>query len=140
MEKFKMKAQSLADIHVLVVDDMVTLRQTIVGLLRSVGFKNIQQAGDGQEALERLAVATEEGTPFDLVLSDINMPKLNGIEFVKKMKESTLFEKIPVVMISTENEAAVVMDAISAGAINYLIKPFTKDALTKKLREISKYL
>lgn len=135
MTEFKYK-----DLRVLVVDDMATLRESITLLLRAIGFKAVNQAESGKAALRKIETSIEENAPYGLIFSDINMPELNGIDLVRKIKSDDRTKNIPIVMISTENEASIVMDAISAGAVNYLLKPFTSDALRKKIKEIEKFL
>lgn len=135
MSDFKYK-----DFRVLVIDDMATLRESIALLLKAIGFNSVNQADSGQSALRKIELSLEENQPYKLIFSDINMPELNGIDFVKKIKSDDRTKNIPVVMISTENEASIVMDAISAGAANYLLKPFTSEALKKKIKEIEKFL
>lgn len=130
----------LDEIKVLVVDDMATLRESIVTLLRGVGFTKVSSAQDGVKALIKIEDAYNDKEPFRLILSDINMPECNGIELLKKLKADDRFKDIPVVMVSTENEAATVMDAIQAGAVNYILKPFTTETLKAKLNEIGKFL
>lgn len=119
---------------------MATLRESIALLLKAIGFNSVNQADSGQSALRKIELSLEENQPYKLIFSDINMPELNGIDFVKKIKSDDRTKNIPVVMISTENEASIVMDAISAGAANYLLKPFTSEALKKKIKEIEKFL
>lgn len=135
MTDFKYK-----DLRVLVVDDMAALRDSITMLLKGIGFAVVNQAECGKSALRKIELSLEENAPYGLIFSDINMPELNGIELVRKIKANDHTKDIPIVMISTENEASIVMDAISAGAANYLLKPFTSDALKKKIKEIEKLL
>ncbi len=135
-----MSQKFISEVKVLVVDDMATLRESIVTLLRGVGFTKVSSAQDGVKALIKVEDAFNEKEPYRLILSDINMPECNGIEFLKKLKADDRFKDIPVVMISTENEVATVMDAIQAGAVNYILKPFTTETLKAKLNEIGKFL
>lgn len=124
----------------LVVDDFATLRDTISSLLREEGFSNVYQACDGVEGVKMLEVLFERGETIDLIFSDINMPNMNGIEFLKELKCDPRFLNIPVVMLSSENEKEVVMEAVLNGAANYILKPFTKMILRSKLSEIDKIL
>ncbi len=135
-----MSQKFISEVKVLVVDDMATLRESIVTLLRGVGFTKVSSAQDGVKALIKVEDAFNEKEPYRLILSDINMPECNGIEFLKRLKADDRFKDIPVVMISTENEVAIVMDAIQAGAVNYILKPFTTETLKAKLNEIGKFL
>lgn len=121
-----------ADKKVLVVDDMATVRQAIVLSLRSLGMVTIQQAIDGEDGWEKIkACGTEEA--FDIIFLDINMPKCNGIDLLKRIRSCSAFETIPVIMISTENEKDVILTAIQEGATNYILKPFTANIIKEKL-------
>lgn len=127
-------------IRVLVIDDMAALRESVALLMKGIGFTVVNQADNGKSAIRKLELAIEENAPYGLIMSDINMPELNGIDLVKKLKADDRFKNIPVVMISTENESITVLEAIQAGAINYILKPFTSETLKKKMKEIEKHL
>ena len=111
---------------VLIVDDSNTMRKIVSRSLRQAGldFDEILEAGDGQQALDVLA-----GNPVDLVLSDINMPNMNGIEFLRAKAEDDAIKDIPVIMISTETGADIIGEATSLGAKGAIKKPFTPDAV-----------
>lgn len=111
---------------VLIVDDSNTMRKIVSRSLRQAGldFDEILEAGDGQQALDVLTAG-----PVDLVLSDINMPNMNGIEFLKAKAENDAIKAIPVVMISTETGADIIGEATSLGAVGAIKKPFTPDAV-----------
>lgn len=128
------------DKKIFVVDDMATMRQAVVTLLRKAGFVSIQQSINGVDAIEKIRALYDSGEKLDMIFSDINMPEMNGIELLQELKRDPVLQNIPVVMISTENESAIVIDAISKGATNYIIKPFTSDTLNKKLEELKKFL
>ena len=133
------KAEQLKQKRILIVDDVNTYRVALSSFLEKLGFTKIDMAEDGKQAYEMLmdAQATE---PYGLVFSDINMPECNGIELVKKIKGSETLQSTPVVMVSTENESSMVLDAISLGAANYIIKPFSADVLIQKLKEVGKQI
>ncbi len=115
---------------VLIVDDSNTMRKIVARSLRQAGidFDQILEAGDGQEALDVLA-----GNQVDVVLSDINMPNMNGLEFLKAKSEDDAIKGIPVVMISTETGADIIDEAKSYGAIGAIKKPFTPDLINETL-------
>jgi two-component system chemotaxis response regulator CheY len=111
---------------VLVVDDSGTMRKIIIRSLNAVGISDVHEAGDGVEAL-----AVMEQQPFDLVLTDWNMPQKTGVELCRDIRAKG--SKVPVFMITTEAEKGRVMEALQAGVTDYLVKPFTNEALRAKL-------
>ncbi len=113
---------------VLVVDDSAVMRKVLIGALVQAGIKDVTQAGDGAEAVEM--VGKEQ---FDLVLMDWNMPNMLGIEAVKEIRATG--SKTPVIMVTTEAEKSRVIEALKAGANNYVIKPFQADTIVSKIRE-----
>jgi len=116
--------------NVLLVDDSSTMRKIISRSLRQAGldFGEIYEAGDGQEALAML-----EKESIDIVLSDINMPNMNGIEFLREKNNRPGIKDIPVFMISTETGDDIIGEAKSLGAIGALKKPFTPDKVNEVL-------
>lgn len=115
---------------VLIVDDSNTMRKIVSRALRQAGidFDEILEAGDGQEALDVLA-----GNHVDVVLSDINMPNMTGLEFLKAKSENDAIKDIPVVMISTETGADIIDQAKALGAKGAVKKPFTPDLINETL-------
>jgi two-component system chemotaxis response regulator CheY len=118
---------------VLVVDDSAAIRKILQRVLRQTGMaiRTIHEAGDGQEALALLAA--EE---VDLILSDINMPKMDGLELLALVKAEAQWRRIPVVMITTEGGETRVAEAVKLGAAGYVRKPFTADQIKEKLAGI----
>ncbi|ADW18360.1 response regulator receiver protein [Desulfobulbus propionicus DSM 2032] len=116
--------------NVLLVDDSSTMRKIISRSLRQAGldFGEIYEAGDGQEAL-----AVLEKESIDIVLSDINMPNMNGIEFLREKANRPGMKDIPVFMISTETGEDIIGEAKSLGAVGALKKPFTPDKVNEVL-------
>ena len=114
--------------RVLVVDDSSTMRKIVSRALRQAGldFDEILEAGDGQEALNLL-----ENENVDLILSDINMPNMDGIEFLRQKKEIDGIKNIPVIMITTEGGADIIGEAKSLGAAGNIKKPFTPDKISE---------
>jgi two-component system chemotaxis response regulator CheY len=121
------------DSDVLVVDDSATIRKILTRVLRQTGMaiQTIHEAGDGQEALALLALHR-----IDLVLSDINMPKMDGLQLLASLKASPHWQKIPVVMIAAEGGETKVAEAVRLGAAGYVRKPFTADQIKDKLAGI----
>ncbi len=115
---------------VLIVDDSNTMRKIVARSLRQAGidFDQILEAGDGQEALDVLGA-----NQVDIVLSDINMPNMTGLEFLKAKAEDDAIKDIPVIMISTETGADIIGEAKSYGAKGAIKKPFTPDLINETL-------
>ncbi len=118
------------DSDVLVVDDSAAIRKILTRVLRQTGLaiQTIHEAGDGQDALALMAQHR-----IDLVLSDINMPKMDGLQLLASLKASPQWRNIPVVMITTEGGETKVAEAVKLGAAGYVRKPFTADQIKEKL-------
>jgi two-component system chemotaxis response regulator CheY len=112
----------------LVIDDSRTIRSILEGMLRDLGFE-VVTATDGSDGLAKVA----EVGPLDVVLVDWNMPILNGIGFVKMVRVAPHELRCPIVMVTTESEISQIETALTAGADEYLMKPFTRDGLADKL-------
>ena len=121
------------DSDVLVVDDSAAIRKILTRVLRQTGMaiQTIHEAGDGQEALAQMAQHR-----IDLVLSDINMPKMDGLQLLASLKASPQWRHVPVVMITTEGGETKVTEALRLGAAGYVRKPFTADQIKEKLTGI----
>ncbi len=120
---------------VLVVDDSAMMRKIIIKNIKESGFDvNVIEAGDGKEGLDKFQAAPA-GT-ISLVLSDWNMPNMDGLTFVKELRKLDPQKAIPIVMITTEGSADKVKEAVLAGANNYLAKPFTPERFKEKLGKI----
>lgn len=114
---------------VLVVDDSRAIRMILSRILAEVGFDEVLEAGDGSEALNKLA---EHGAP-DLMLVDWNMPVMNGYELVQSARGNDDYAGMPIMMVTTETEMDQVVKALEAGANEYIMKPFNKDDVLSKL-------
>lgn len=113
----------------LVVDDSTAMRTILTRMLRELGM-DVEQAKDGREALAHIAVA---GLP-DVMLVDWNMPEMNGYEFLCAARMNHAYDDTKIVMVTTETEIAQVKAALDHGANEYIMKPFTKDAVIEKLQ------
>ena len=117
-------------LDVLIVDDSAAIRKILQRVLRQteIPIGAVYEAGDGLEALETLRQQT-----IGLVLSDINMPNMDGLEFLTKMRAEQIWNSIPVLMVSTEGTQAKVLEAVERGASGYVRKPFTAEQIKEKL-------
>lgn len=114
---------------VLVVDDSRTIRTIIRRILIELGYE-VCEAGNGIEALK---VIEAEGTVVKLVLADWNMPEMNGLELLRRLRQDPGLASLKIVMVTTETEMDHMASALEAGADEYIMKPFTKDILVEKL-------
>jgi two-component system chemotaxis response regulator CheY len=122
---------SPADLKILIVDDFSTMRRIVRSLLKEIGFPNAEEAEDGQAALAAL-----KGSKFDFVVCDINMPNMNGFEFLKAVKADDALKHIPVLMVTAEARKEDIVLAAQSGAAGYIVKPFTKATLEEKVGKI----
>jgi two-component system chemotaxis response regulator CheY len=116
-------------VKALVVDDSKTIRIMLKKFLQGQGFTTLYEAGDGKEALAKL----EEVGPVELALVDWNMPVMDGLEFVTALRNGKKYEKMRVMLVTTESEASMISRALDAGANAYIKKPFTPEGLREKL-------
>jgi len=115
----------------LVVDDFATMRRILRNLLKELGFMNVQEAEDGVDALAKL-----RAEPFDFVVSDWNMPNMNGIELLQAIRADARLKHLPVLMVTAEAKRDNIIMAAQAGASGYVVKPFTAATLDEKLMKI----
>ncbi len=115
--------------RVLVVDDFMTMRRVLRSLLREMGFDEVGEAADGAAALDCLRAEM-----VDVVISDIEMPTMNGFDLLAAIKKDPPLKHLPVLMIAAEARKDEIVRAMQAGAAGYLVKPFTRATLEEKLR------
>jgi two-component system chemotaxis response regulator CheY len=120
----------MREIRALIVDDSSVMRKIVERSLRQAGLDQlvVREAGTGAEGIEML-----RAHPVDLILSDINMPSMDGLEFVRRIHAENLAPGVPVVMITTESSEEHVKQAIQAGARGYIRKPFTADQVKERV-------
>lgn len=116
---------------VLVVDDFSTMRRIVKNLLRQIGFTDIEEAEDGAQAFSKLKTGG-----FGFVISDWNMPNLDGIGLLKMIRDDDELKEMPILMVTVESEKDKVITAIQAGINNYIVKPFTGEVLKEKIDSI----
>jgi two-component system chemotaxis response regulator CheY len=119
------------ELKFLVVDDFSTMRRIIRGLLKEIGCNNVDEAEDGVVALNLL-----RASKYDFVVSDINMPNMNGFELLKSIKAEGSLKHIPVLMVTAEARKEDIVLAAQSGAAGYIVKPFTKATLEEKVQKI----
>ncbi len=115
----------------LIVDDFSTMRRIVRNLLKEIGYPNAEEAEDGAAALNML-----RASKFDFVVSDINMPNMNGFELLKNMRADEALKSIPVLMVTAEAKKEDIVAAAQSGASGYIVKPFTKATLEEKVQKI----
>ncbi|HQX06572.1 MAG: chemotaxis response regulator CheY [Zoogloea sp.] len=115
----------------LVVDDFSTMRRIVRNLLKELGFTNVDEAEDGQIALQKL-----NSLPFDFVVTDWNMPNMDGLTLLQNIRATPSLKHLPVLMITAEAKKENIIAAAQAGASGYIVKPFTAATLSEKLEKI----
>jgi two-component system chemotaxis response regulator CheY len=119
------------NMKILIVDDFSTMRRIIRNLLKEIGYNNADEAEDGQVALAKL-----KAEAFDFVVSDLNMPNMNGFELLHAVRADPALSSLPVLLVTAEAKKEDIITAAQAGASGYIVKPFTKATLEEKLNKI----
>ncbi len=119
------------DMKILIVDDFSTMRRIEKNILKHLGFNEIDEAGDGAEALQKL-----KSKKYDFVISDWNMPNMEGIELLRAVRADEDLKTLPFLMVTAEAEKASVLLAIKEGVSNYVVKPFTEEVIKAKIEQI----
>ena len=123
------------DMKFLIVDDFSTMRRIVRGLLKEIGYNNAEEAEDGTVALGML-----KNQKFDFIVSDINMPNMNGFDLLSAIKKDDSLKHLPVLMVTAEARKEDIVRAAQEGAAGYIVKPFTKAALEEKVQKIMQKL
>jgi two-component system, chemotaxis family, chemotaxis protein CheY len=116
---------------ILVVDDFPTMRRIVRNLLKELGYSNVDEAEDGQAGLARLRSGS-----YEFVISDWNMPNLDGLAMLKEIRADANLAHLPVLMVTAESKKENIIAAAQAGASGYVVKPFTAATLDEKLNKI----
>ncbi|MCK5345548.1 MAG: chemotaxis response regulator CheY [Candidatus Heimdallarchaeota archaeon] len=119
------------DMKILIVDDFSTMRRIVKNLLRDLGFNNTSEADDGQTALPML----QQGS-FDFLVTDWNMPGMEGIELLKRVRADENLKSLPVLLVTAEAKKEQIVEAAQAGVNGYIVKPFTSGTLKEKIEKI----
>lgn len=115
--------------HILIVDDSKTVRNLVAFIMKKEGFQ-VTQAEDGLDGLEKLYSSTD----IDLVISDINMPRMDGFTFIKNVREQEAYRDLPIVILSTEGQEKDIEQGIQLGANLYMVKPAQPEKMVKNVR------
>jgi len=124
--------------RILIVDDMLGMRKLVKDQLIKMGFKNIKEADNGETGYAELMAAAGRGEPYGLVLSDWNMPVLQGIEFLRRVRGMPQFANLPFMLITAEGEFNQVKEAIALKVSEYIVKPFTPATIKAKMEVVWK--
>ena len=119
------------NMNILIVDDFSTMRRIVRNLLKQLSFNNVDEADDGDVALEKL-----KNGSYDFVITDWNMPNMTGLELLKAIRADEGLKDLPVLLITAEAEKENVVLAAQAGVNDYIVKPFTGDVLQQKINRI----
>lgn len=117
--------------HILIVDDQSTMRSLIQGMLQKMGFESLEEAEDGDVALNKM-----KQKKYDLVISDIHMPRMDGLEFLKQARSIESLKDVPFLLVTTESSKGAVLEAIKLKVNGYIVKPFTPETLQEKLAKV----
>ncbi len=120
----------MPDMKVLVVDDSSTMRRIIINSLNKLQFSQVAEAENGVDALEKLTAET------GLIVTDWNMPEMNGLEFIKTLRSKPQYKDVPIIMVTTEAGKSEIVEAIKNGVNNYIVKPFTIEVLRDKIQSV----
>ena len=121
----------MADLKILAVDDSPTMRRIILNTLKRAGFTDVVEAVDGKDALAKMEVDN-----FNFVITDWNMPEMDGLTFVTTLRKSEQYKSLPILMVTTRSVKDDIIEAMKAGVNNYIVKPFTPDTLKDKIDQI----
>ena len=119
------------DMRILIVDDFSTMRRIVKNALRTIGYSNFEEAENGEQAFETLSKGD-----FQFVVSDWNMPGVDGLELLKRVRGDPRLKELPFLMVTAEAEKDKIVSAIKAGVSNYIVKPFTPETLKEKIDKI----
>jgi two-component system chemotaxis response regulator CheY len=120
------------DLKILIVDDFPTMRRIVKTLMKQNGYSNFTEAEDGEQALRMLNAEMD----YEMVVSDWNMPNMTGLELLKAVRADAKLKHLPFLMVTAEAEKENIIEAVKAGVSNYIVKPFTGQALKEKLDKI----
>lgn len=122
----------------LIVEDIASMRDVVVATLKNLGFNAIVTAKDGKDALEKFYMASQSNRPIQVIISDWNMPEMNGITLLEEIRQLPSGKSLPFLLLTTESEKAKVVEAITLGVSNYMVKPVSESTMHAKLLEVWK--
>jgi len=121
----------VAELKILAVDDSPTMRRIIINTLKRAGFNDVVEASDGKDALAKLKVEQ-----INFIITDWNMPEMDGLALVTTLRSSDEYKNMPILMVTTRSVKDDILEAMKAGVNNYIVKPFTPDTLKQKIEQI----
>jgi two-component system chemotaxis response regulator CheY len=116
-------------VKILTVDDSSTMRRIIKNTLSRIGYEDVVEANDGVDGLSKM-----DG--IELVLTDWNMPEMDGLTFVKTLRANAKYNNVPIIMVTTEAAKKEILEAIKSGVTDYIVKPFTPETLKEKIEKV----
>ncbi len=119
----------------LIVDDFATMRKIIEKMLAEMGYANVEEAADGQQAVLMLQKAASSSQPFDMVICDWNMPGLSGLEVLKICRDNQNLKNLPFIMVTCESEQSNILEAAHLGVSDYAVKPFSSKVFEAKVQK-----
>ena len=119
------------DTKIIIVDDYEQMRRVMRGCLRELGLTNIIEAENGLQALDKI-----KNEAVEFVISDLNMPKMDGLELLNQIRSSSELKHLPMMLVTAESERSVLIQAIKAGVNNYVVKPFNAEIMALKIKTI----
>jgi two-component system, chemotaxis family, chemotaxis protein CheY len=125
---------------ILLVDDFEMVRVMLRNILQGLGYRNVEEAENGQAALKKINDAQAKGQPFNMVFCDWNMPVMSGIDLVEACQADPLLKALPFIMLTAQAEKAQIIRAIKAGATDYIIKPVSPEMLQAKINRLVEQL
>ena len=131
-----MSQSELKKQRILLVDDFEIVRLMLKNALSDLGFKEVDEAEDGRQAMGKLMEAFAAGKPYSIVFCDWNMPVMTGIEVLEACRSTPEFAQLPIIMVTAEAEQESVVKAIRSGATDYVVKPIAPDVLERKVNKI----
>lgn len=124
------------DSKFIVIDDFATMRKIIKKVLTELGYSNIDEAEDGAKALPMIQQSVAAGQPYHCIISDWNMPNMQGIDLLKACKADDSLKAIPFMLVTAEGEQKQIIEAAKAGVSDYVVKPFNAQTLKEKLQKV----
>lgn len=122
--------------RILIVDDILGMREQVCGILLGLGYRNVVDAGNGEKAFQILRDSYEKKIPIGLIICDLNMPVMDGITFLGVVKGDQRFYSLPFLMLTAVEEVDKISEAASLGVSNYAVKPISASILSKKLQSV----
>ena len=123
---------------VLVVDDFKTMRKLVINALSTMGITSVVESEDAADAWPLVEQSYAKNEPFGLIVSDWNMPKMQGIDFLRKVRENAASKDIPFLMVTAEAEQKNIIEAVKIGVSNYIVKPFSPATFKEKVEQVWK--